>query len=359
MLAGAADALGGRLGPALCIGREDAVRPGEPGVAHVRVMYGDHPIPGPRSLVAGVALLAFLDALPSGMPLLCLLSGGSSALAEVLPEGVGLAELARANRWLVASGLPIDAINRVRAGLSCLKSGRLAQRLAGRRVLVLSISDVPGDDPAVIGSGPWTALPPQAVPGRLPGWLRELLGRAAPPPVPGETSLAAVEYRVIADGRRALKAVETVARNAGVPATVHGTILQGPVAAAGEHILASLATGAAGLHAWSGETTVRLPANAGSGGRNRHLALTLACALEGRDDIVALCAATDGSDGADGAAGGWADGRVLARGRALGLDARVALARADSGAYLAATGDVLETGPTGTNVMDLVLAWKA
>jgi hydroxypyruvate reductase len=87
--------------------------------------------------------------------------------------------------------------------------------------------------------------------------------------------------------------------------------------------------------------------------------LTLACALEGRDDIVALCAATDGSDGADGAAGGWADGRVLARGRALGLDARIALARADSGAYLAATGDALETGPTGTNVMDLVLAWKA
>jgi len=355
MLAGLSDALDGRVGPALCITAAGTARPGEPAVAQARVLVGDHPVPGARSLAAGRALLAFVDALPPRAPLLCLLSGGSSALAEALPPGVGPADLARANRWLLGSGLPIDAVNRVRAGLSLLKAGRLAARCTGRRVVVLAISDVPGDDPGVIGSGPWTAAPPLPLPAGLPDWLAALPARVQPVTAAG-TQPAEVDYRVIAGGGRALQAAAAAARAAGVAAHPCPVPLQGSTDCAAGVILAAAAGGHAGLHGWSGETTVRLPATPGAGGRNSHLALTLACALEGRTDIVALCAATDGRDGSSDAAGGWADGGVVARGRSLGLDARAALAQADSGRFLAATGDALVTGPTGSNVMDLVLA---
>ena len=361
MLAGAMARLGDDAGSALCISASGAARPGEPGPGDFRMLTGDHPVPGAASLVAGGALLGFLDDLPPGLPLLCLWSGGSSALAEVLPDGLGPADLARANRWLLASGLPIAAINRVRAGLSCLKAGRLARRLAGRRVLVLAISDVPGDDPAVIGSGPWTVSPAaqgSGLPAGLPDWLVAMLAVGKPAPLPGDPRLAQVDYRIVANGRQALAAVAAAARTAGVAVAVHRAPLQGLVEAAAGNILATLDRGAAGLHAWSGETTVRLPAAPGEGGRNSHLALTLACGLAGRKDGLVLCVATDGSDGAGGAAGGWADGDVVARGAALGLDARAALTRADSGRFLAATGDALVTGPTGTNVMDLVLALR-
>jgi glycerate 2-kinase len=357
MLAGAADTVGDRMGAALCITRAGAARPGEDDIPGARVLLGDHPVPGARSLVAGQALLRFIDALPGEAPLLCLLSGGSSALAEVLPAGVDLAGLARANQWLLGSGLPIEATNRVRAGLSCLKAGRLAQRLAGRRrVVVLAISDVPGDDPAVIGSGPWTAAQPAPWPDGLPAWLLALLRHAPPRPAPGDGTLAAVDYRLVANGTQALRAAGAVARAAGLPVLLHEAPLQGEVPELAAALLAKILAGPAGLHGWSGESTIRLPARPGRGGRNSHLALELACALAGRPDVELLCAATDGSDGSGGAAGGWADGGVVARGAALGLDARAALARADSGSYLAATGDALVTGPTGTNVMDLVLA---
>lgn len=356
MLAGLADALGGVTGPALCITRAGAARPGEPGVARARVLLGDHPVPAEHSLLAGSELLKFLDALSPDAPLLCLLSGGSSALVEALPGGIDAADLARANRWLLGSGLPIDAVNRVRAGLSLLKAGRLAARCAGRRVVVLAMSDVPGDDPAVIASGPWTAAAPRPLPPGLPGWLASLLAHAPASPLPDGAGLAEVDYRVIATGRSALQAAAAEARAAGLAVHLHDAPLTGPTERAAEVILAALSRGPPGLHGWSGETTVRLPEHPGAGGRNSHLALTLTGALEGRRDIVALCAATDGSDGAGDAAGGWADGEVLERGRSLGLDARTALARADSGSYLDATGDALVTGPTGTNVMDLVLA---
>lgn len=359
MLAGVADARAGEIGPTLCIAPAGVARPGEPGVAGAHIVPGDHPVPGAQSLVAGRALLTFVDALPPGAPLLCLLSGGSSALVEVLPEGVGMAELARANQWLLASGLPIGAVNHVRSGMSCLKAGRLARRLSGRRVVVLAISDVPGDDPVAIGSGPLTVVSAHPLPPHLPDWLAALATRAPPPPEPGQPGLAEVDLRIVANGRLALQAAADVARAAGEAVAVHEAPLQGQVGAAAKELTAALAAGAPGFHGWSGETTVRLPANPGTGGRNSHLALELACALESRDDLTVLCAATDGLDGSGGAAGGWADGSVLARGRALGRDASQALARADSGAFLAATGDALVTGPTGTNVMDLVLALRA
>ncbi len=353
MLAGALDVLGERMGPALGVAQDGSGRPGEPAT-----MTGDHPLPGARSLAAGEAVLRFVDSLPGDLPLLCLWSGGSSALVEALPEGVTVADLVRANRWLLGSGLPIAAVNRVRAALSCLKGGRLAARLPGRAVTLLVLSDVPGDDLAAVGSGPWTPTPPAALPDGLPMWLEALAHRSPPAPVPGDPGLADVKGRIIANGWQALEAAGGVAAAAGLPVRLYEAPLQGEVEATAAELLAAIAKAPAGLLGWWGETTVRLPPQAGRGGRNTHLALALAAGLEGRNDVTVLCAATDGRDGTGPWAGGWADGGVVERGVAQGLNARAALAAADSGAYLARTGDALAGGPTGTNVMDLVLALR-
>jgi glycerate 2-kinase len=356
MLAGAADSLGPGLGPALCITREDAMRPGEPGVPHARLVFGDHPVPGRRSLAAGYALLEFLDRLPPGGELLALWSGGSSALAEQPVPGIRLAELAQVNRWLLASGLPIAAANRIRARLSSLKGGRLAARLTGRKVQVLAISDVPGDDPAAIGSGPWT--PVRGAPAdELPEWIRALLARA-PLASTGESPAARVDYQIVANGRRALAAAGAAGAARGLPVMLHDRPLEGLVPRVAVQLFATLEQAPSGLHAWHGETTVELPAASGRGGRNSHLALSLAYLMADRSEFTVLCAATDGADGNSGASGGWADGGVLQRAAALGLDAGRTLGQADSGALLAATGDALAGMPTGTNVMDLVLALK-
>jgi glycerate 2-kinase len=353
MLAGARDALGARIGPVLGVAQEGSARPGEPDT-----LTGDHPLPGARSLAAGQAVLRFLDDLPAGAPLLCLWSGGSSALLEALPEGVTAADLVRANRWLLGNGLPITAVNRVRTALSCLKGGRLAARLPGRAVTLLVLSDVPGDDPGAVGSGPWTPSPPTALPDGLPGWLEALAQCAPLAPVPGDPGLAKVTGRVIANGWQALQAAGGVAAENGLPVSLHEAPLQGDATTTATELLGAIAAGSPGLLGWWGETTMRLPVQVGRGGRNSHLALALAAGLEGRNDVTVLCAATDGRDGTGPWAGGWADGGVIERGTALGLNARAALAAADSGTYLAATGDALAGGATGTNVMDLVLALR-
>jgi glycerate 2-kinase len=355
MLAGARDALGDALGPAVVVTRRDAVRPGDSIPPGTRVLFGDHPVPGPASLQAGAEVVAFCDTLPAGSGLLVLISGGASALLEQLPEGVGARDLALANRWLLGSGLPIGEVNAVRSALSMLKAGRLAARLAGRRVLALAVSDVPGDDPAVIGSGPLTPGPATPLPAGLPGWLGALTGMSGEPPRPGDRCLARVDYRIVGSASMAAEAAASTARDEGIRARVHEP-LTGPVEAAAGRIARALDPGAPGVHVWPGETTVRLPPEPGEGGRNRHLALLLAARLAGREDVTVLCAATDGSDGSGGAAGGWADGGTLQRGRAAGLDPARCLAAADSGTFLAAAGDGFATGPSGTNVMDLVIA---
>jgi glycerate 2-kinase len=353
MLAGARDVLGERMGPTLGVAQDGAGRPGEP-----RTMTGDHPLPGARSLAAGHAVLDFIDSLPADLPLLCLWSGGSSALLEALPEGLTAADLVRANRWLLGSGLPIAAVNRVRAALSCFKGGRLAAHLPGREVTLLVLSDVPGDDLAAVGSGPWTPTPPAALPGDLPEWLAELTRRAPAAPAPGDPGLAEVTGRIIANGWQALAAAGTAVEGVGLPVSLHEPPLEGEVEATAAELLAAIAKAPPGLLGWWGETTVRLPSQAGRGGRNTHLALALAAGLEGRNDLTVVCAATDGRDGTGPWAGGWADGGVIERGMAQGLSARAALAAADSGTYLSRTGDALAGGPTGTNVMDLVLALR-
>ncbi len=317
----------------------------------VEVLESAHPVPDRRSLAAGEALLAFIGGLPRGRPLLILVSGGASSLVEVPAAGVDLDLLVRANRWLLGSGLDIGAVNAVRRRLSRIKGGGLPGLLGDRPARGLLISDVPGDDPSVIGSG---LLAPGA--GALPGvpdWL------AARLPGPSAVRGGGIDLAVVASNARARSAAAERARETGWPVHARGALVEGDARQAARALVAEAAGGPPGLYLRGGETTVTLPAAPGEGGRNQHFALAAADAIRGRDDLLVLAAGTDGSDGPTAWAGGLVDGGTVERGEAAGLDARQALAAADSGRFLDASGDRFATGPTGTNVMDLYLVFKS
>jgi hydroxypyruvate reductase len=355
MAEGAVDVLGAGLIDGLVVAKPGY---GTPLPARLELIEAGHPLPDAGSLVAGRRLLAFLDACPADHLLLFLISGGASSLVEVLPQGVGLDDLQRANAWLLGSGLSIDAMNRVRGDLSAVKAGRLGAALGGRSVRALMISDVPEDDPTVIGSGLLSPAAQRAPLPALPDWLQSLVARAPPAPGPAHPGLAGVRVEIVAALADAKAAAAASAAAQGLAVHVVEPFLDGEARAAGERVARALIAGPAGLTVWGGETTVRLPARPGRGGRNQTVAVAAALALAGRPNCALLAAGTDGSDGPTLDAGGIVDGGTVARGHAAGLSPLEALERADTGPFLAAAGDLVRTGPTGTNVMDLVLGLK-
>ena len=322
-----------------------------------RVIEAGHPLPDEGSLEAGRAVLEVLAA-DEAEPWF-LLSGGGSALFEVPAPGLALSDLRRANDWLLGSGLDIVAMNRVRRGLSAVKGGRLARYLRGRPARQLLISDVPEAEPAAIASGPLYPEPASGPwPPGLPEWLQHALGRAPPAPQADDPLFAGLRSRVIADNRRARETVAAAARRRGWPVTDAGG-LAGEAGEVGARLGRWLRDEAPpGLHILGGETTVTLPENPGRGGRNSHLALAAARALEGAAGITLLAAGTDGRDGDSEAAGAWVDGETTGALRRAGHEPDALLAAADSASGLAAIGHAVVTGPTGTNVADLVLARK-
>lgn len=319
----------------------------------VRFLESAHPVPDGNSLVAGRAVVDFVANLPPGIPLICLISGGASSLVELPREGVDLPLLQRASDWLLGSGLDIHGINRVRQGLSQLKGGGLLSLIGERPLLGLYISDVAGDDPAVIGSGLLGPSPHTTLPEDLPDWLETALQ-----PVVEPNHAVTVERRIIASLAHALDAAEAEARRLGF--TVHraAKLLTEDAAQTATRLVDEVIAGPAGLYLWGGETTVALPPAPGRGGRNQHLALAAAMAMAGREDCWLLAAGTDGSDGPTEDAGALVDGATQQRGALQGFDAADCLARADAGSLLAASNDLINTGPTGTNVTDLVIALK-
>lgn len=360
MYLGAHDLLSGRIANALVItkhGYDDA----EAAAKGARLIEAGHPTPDQRSLDAGSALLEFIHATPADAQLLFLISGGASSLVEVLPEGVILADLQRVNQWLLASGLDIHAMNHVRKSLSLIKGGRLARELGERTTLALLISDVPGDDPATIGSGllvPACFIETEA-PIELPEWITTLMSSSVPAPLRDDAVFKKITLDIIATLSDAKRATAERGRELGYEVYEHTAMLSGDAVLIGRQLAAELLNAPAGLHIWGGETTMQLPAHTGRGGRNQHLALVVATELAGCDNVLFLAAASDGSDGPTDDAGGLVDGETVARGRAAGLDVNNALARADSGSFLAAAGDLICTDATGTNVMDLMLGLKS
>ena len=281
------------------------------------IHQGGHPLPDEDSLTAGAALVDWLPKVSSSLPLVVLMSGGSSACIEHLRDGLSLEEVVARTRAMLASGADIHALNALRMEWSLLKGGR-ASRLAGPRDMrVLVMSDVPSDDPAFVGSGPFQSQTTQ----------------------------------LVASNAMALAAL-------GEDVQLVGT-LSGDARRQGERIAEFLKQAAPGTYAWGGENTVILPEHPGRGGRCQHLALTVAVALQGVSGVQLLAACTDGVDGASEDAGALVDGGTVARIEAEGLNVEQALAEANSGVALAAAGDLLHTGPTGTNVMDIVIATVA
>jgi glycerate 2-kinase len=317
-----------------------------------------HPQPDARSLAAGDALMRFIATLPPDARVLVVLSGGASALVECLPSGVDMERLQRINDWLLGSGLDIHQVNRVRKRLSLIKGGRLAQRLAPHAVRCLAISDVPGDDPRAIGSGPLvadTALDAAPAAG-LPEFVQEALDKAPPPPAPGDACFERVEMQIVACLDDARQAAAAAARRHGYEARLGARFIAGDAVVAGVELARELLAADVGIvHVWGGETTVTLPARPGRGGRNQSLALAAALELGGCPGAHFLSAGTDGTDGPTQDAGALVDHGSVARGALQGVDAREALRMADAGTFLEASGDLVQTGPTGTNVMDLMV----
>lgn len=334
MWQGAHDLLGERIASGIVVAKDVAEScRGDPAFARAQVYDAAHPLPDERSLAAGHALLQAVGSLPADCFPILLISGGASSLAEVPRAGVTLEQLRAESARGLAGGVPIGELNRRRATLSALKAGGLTRQLGGRAALALFISDVPGDDPAVIGSG--------------------LLA-----PLPGEPPGDHVERRVIATIEHALAAVEQAAREAGLVVRRQAERLTGEAAGQGADLAKTLLDGPPGVFVAGGETTVTLPPEPGHGGRNQHLALAAARALAGQQGVWLLAAGTDGIDGATGDAGALVGGQTWQAALDAGLDPAAGLAAADAGTVLEATGDVVHTGPTGTNVGDLVIGLK-
>jgi hydroxypyruvate reductase len=318
-----------------------------------------HPLPDLASLQAGQRLLEFLRQDDSA-GLLFLISGGASSLLECPVAGVDPGFLRRANDWMLSSGLAIEEMNWVRKGLSRIKGGGLLQWLGDRPVCALAISDVPGDDPAIIGSGlltPDAGLRAGLARLALPEWLATpalegaALRRAA--------SIEPPQVEVVANLALAKQAAAERSRALGYAVQVRQEFIAGDAAEQGRRLANELLQGEPGVIIWGGETTVRLPPRPGRGGRNQHLALAAAEVLQRHEKVWLLAAGTDGTDGPTQDAGALVDGATLQRAAVEGLNVSQALVHADAGHVLEATGDLLTTGPTGTNVMDLMLGLKA
>jgi glycerate 2-kinase len=331
MALGAFDALGRSLERMLVITKSGALPAELLALPGVEAYESAHPLPDARSLAAGRRLLDWVQRLPAAVAPLFLISGGASSLVEVLAPGVSLAELEALSARALAAGVPIGELNAQRARLSSLKGGRLAGHLAGRRARALFISDVPHDDPAVIGSG--------------------LLGPAAE----GEDR---IERQIIASVDRAMEGVVTAALQRGLSAERAPERFAGEAVRLAARFTHELLIGNSQVRVWGGESTVHLPAHPGRGGRNQHLALAAARYLADYPELALLAAGSDGADGPTEAAGGLVDAATCARLARSGLDAAECLRRADSGTALAAAGALVHTGPTGTNVADLVIGLK-
>jgi hydroxypyruvate reductase len=356
MSTGALEVLGDAVVAGLVVHPEGVTAPSD---HRVRSMPSAHPVPDARSLEAGEALLGFVADAPADAHFLFLLSGGASSLVESLVQGGTLDGLAGMNRRLLADGLSIDRMNRVRRAVSRIKGGRLGQCLRGRPARVLLISDVPGDDPAVIGSG--LLVPPSDAPSRpsdLPPAYTDFLPPAEPGPSRDDPALAGVAWSVIASNETALNGACNYLRNAGQRVALADAFLADDAVVEGGRVAAVLTAAPSGALVWGGEPSVTLPEAAGEGGRMQALALSAARHLDGNPEVTLLAAGTDGIDGDSQAAGALVDGATLARGRARAMTADAALAAADAGAFLRATGDQLVTGPTGTNVMDVVIGLR-
>jgi glycerate 2-kinase len=337
--------------------------------SRIRIAEAAHPVPDAAGHAAAESMLSQLQGLRAEDFVLCLISGGGSALLPLPLPGIGLATKQAINQALLCSGATIAEINTVRRHLSAIKGGRLAAACHPARVRTLLISDVPGDDPALIASGPTVADPTSCADAiavlqrhsiEVPLAVRRLLEEGRGESVkPGDARLARCETRVIATPQQALQAAAQVAVKAGYRPLIIGDAIEGEAREVGT-MLAGITrqvlrhgqpVEAPCVLLSGGETTVTVR-GAGRGGRNVECLLALAIGLDGAAGVHALMGDTDGVDGREDIAGALIGPDTLARARAAGLDPRAALADNDGHGFFGALGDAVVTGPTLTNVND-------
>ena len=345
--------------------------------SRIEIIEACHPTPDAASEAAARRALAVAASAGSDDILLVLLSGGASALWAAPAPGLDLAAKTALTRGLLKCGADIHEMNTVRRHLSAIKGGRLAAAAKGARIVTLAISDVPGDDPATIGSGPTVPDPTTLADARdilrrrtpmlerlqleIPSAVMAALANPANETLkPGDPAFAGSEYRIIATPRQALDAAAAAARAGGLDVVDLGDAVTGEARdVAGAHARQALALKAAGRRAVilsGGELSVTVANKAGRGGRSQEYALALAVALDGAPGISAIAADTDGIDGGEGSAddpaGALIDPTTLARAGARGLSAARSLADNDATPFFAVLGDLVATGPTHTNVND-------
>ena len=355
-----ADRIGG-----LAVTRRGYARP----TRQVRMIEAGHPVPDAAGLAATLDTLALADAAGPDDLVLVLMSGGASANWIAPAAGLSLTEKQALTRALLKSGASIGEINTVRKHLSRIKGGRLAERTSPARLVTIAISDVPGDDPAVIGSGPTVADPSTLADARAivarfrldvsPAISRALNDPANETPKPDASAFANTAFVMAARPADAFGSVEAAVRAAGYDCILLGTALEGEArAVAAEHARLAFERRAQGKRAvilCGGELTVTLRGK-GRGGPNQEYLLALAMALGGADGIAALAADTDGTDGGNGQiddpAGAFIDPSTPIRARRLGLDPAAFLDDNNSTEFFEKLGDLLTPGPTYTNVND-------
>nr|WP_235971504.1 glycerate kinase [Palleronia pontilimi] len=336
----------------------------------IRVLEAAHPVPDAAGLKASRALLDAVSGLGEDDLVVALICGGGSALLPMPPEGLDLDDERALNEALLSSGAPIGVMNAIRTHVSGIKGGRLAAAAHPARVVTLVVSDVPGDDPAQVASGPTVpsgvgldetrALIRNhgiALPERV---QRHLDSQPPDAPMPDDPGFARDRVQVIASAGMSLDAARRHALDAGVPAVILSDAVEGEARDVGR-VLGALARevalrdrpfAAPMVLLSGGETTVTLKGKDGRGGRNTELLLSLSGAIDGLTTVFALAADTDGIDGSEDNAGAFVTGDTRARMRAAGVDPDDALARNDAWGAFDAIGDLFVPGPTGTNVND-------
>lgn len=370
-----ADALPDRIVRGVVITKYGHVS-GEPLPGTFEIYEAGHPVPDEQGVAGAVRVIRLLEEADRESLVVCLISGGGSALLAAPSEGVSLDEKQQVTRLLLQAGADIVELNTVRKHLSRVKAGRLAEAAWPARVLSLILSDVIGDRLDSIASGPtapdkttWAdalaVVSRHDLEGKIPPKTIQMLrdgaaGRIPDTPKQGNPVFEGVENVIIGSNRIATEAARQKALALGFEAVVLTSELQGEARDAAQwlyrQVLESQSCLASGRKKIcliaGGETTVTVRGN-GLGGRNTEMALAFAMAIEGTSGITFLSAGTDGTDGPTDAAGAIADGQTIPKARALGLDPQAYLDNNDSYRFFEKTGGLFKTGPTGTNVMDL------
>jgi hydroxypyruvate reductase len=335
----------------------------------IEIVEAAHPVPDMAGYLAARRMLEKLSGLGHDDLVVALISGGGSALLPQPAPGLSFEDEQAVNQLLLASGAPISAMNLIRNQLSAIKGGRLAAVASPARVATLIVSDIPGDDPALVASGPTVPMAATRAEARklvelyrldLPPAAAELLASDLnPPPAPSDARFAHNTVSIIASAALSLEATATLAKANGLAAHILSDAIEGEArevalvhaALAREVRVRNRPFQKPALILSGGETTVTIRGD-GKGGRNSEFLLAFALAIDGVDGITALAADTDGIDGMGDNAGAFADGHTAGRMRTAGMDPRAMLANNDAYTAFAAVDALFTPGPTGTNVND-------